>query len=175
MRGLTSEGILYQGFLYLGLMLTASGPKVLEFNCRLGDPETQAIVARMDFDLAQVLAELAAENLKPSRLRWKPGASACVVIASRGYPGKFATGMKIDGLTDAERLNGVKIFHAGTQRKDDSIFTSGGRVLGVTSASDSIEAAMATAYDAVGEIRFEGMHFRKDIAAHARRVQAAGD
>jgi phosphoribosylamine--glycine ligase len=175
MRGLTSEGILYQGFLYLGLMLTASGPKVLEFNCRLGDPETQAIVARMDFDLAQVLAELAAENLKPSRLRWKPGASACVVIASRGYPGKFATGMKIDGLTDAERLNGVKIFHAGTQRKDDSIFTSGGRVLGVTSASDSIEAAMATAYNAVGKIRFEGMHFRKDIAARARRVQAAGD
>ena len=175
MRGLTSEGILYQGFLYVGLMLTASGPKVLEFNCRLGDPETQAIVARMDFDLAQVLAELAAETLEPSRLRWKPGASACVVIASRGYPGKFATGIKIDGLTDAERLNGVKIFHAGTHRKDDSIFTSGGRVLGVTSASDSIEAAMATAYDAVGKIRFEGMHFRKDIAANARRVQAAGD
>jgi phosphoribosylamine--glycine ligase len=175
MRGLASEGILYQGFLYVGLMLTASGPKVLEFNCRLGDPETQAIVARMDFDLAQVLAELAAGILEPSRLRWKRGASVCVVIASGGYPSKFAAGMKIEGLTDAEHLNGVKVFHAGTCRKGDSIFTSGGRVLGVTSASDSIEAAVATAYEAVGKIRFESMHFRKDIAADARRVQTAGD
>src|SRR5947209_18424765 len=89
LRGLASEGILYQGFLYVGLMLTASGPKVLEFNCRLGDPETQAIVARMDFDLVQVLAELAAGTLEPARLKWKPGASACVVIASGGYPAKF--------------------------------------------------------------------------------------
>jgi len=175
MRGLASEGILYQGFLYVGLMLTASGPKVLEFNCRLGDPETQAIVARMDFDLAQVLAELAAGILEPLRLRWKRGASVCVVIASGGYPNKFATGMKIKGLTDAERLNGVKVFHAGTRRNGDSIVTSGGRVLGVTSASDSIEAAVATAYEAVGKIRFEGMHFRKDIAADARRVQTARD
>ena len=175
MRGLASEGILYQGFLYVGLMLTASGPKVLEFNCRLGDPEAQAIVARMDFDLAQVLAELAAGILEPSRLRWKRGVSVCVVIASGGYPSKFAAGMKIEGLTDAEHLNGVKVFHAGTCRKGDSIFTSGGRVLGVTSASNSIEAAVATAYEAVGKIRFEGMHFRKDIAADARRVQTAGD
>lgn len=175
LHGLASEGIPYQGFLYVGLMLTASGPKVLEFNCRLGDPETQAIVARMDFDLAQVLAELAAGILEPSRLRWKRGASVCVVIASGGYPGKFATGMDVYGLTAVERMNGVNIFHAGTRRKGDSIVTSGGRVLGVTSASDSIEAAVATAYDAVGKIRFEGMHFRKDIAADARRVQAAGD
>jgi phosphoribosylamine---glycine ligase len=175
MRGLAAEGILYQGFLYVGLMLTASGPKVLEFNCRLGDPETQAIVARMDFDLAQVLAELAAEILQPSTLRWKLGASVCVVIASGGYPGKFATGMKIDGLTAAERLNGVKVFHAGTHRQGDSILTSGGRVLGVTSASASIEAAVATAYEAAAKIRFEGMHFRKDIAADARRGRAAGD
>ncbi len=175
MRGLTSEGILYQGFLYVGLMLTASGPKVLEFNCRLGDPETQAIVARMDFDLAQMLAELAAGILEPSRLRWKPGASVCVAIASRGYPGQFATGQRVDGLTAAERINGVKVFHAGTHRKGDSIVTSGGRVLGVTAAGASIEAAVAAAYEAVGKIRFEGMHYRKDIAVNAGRVQAAGD
>jgi phosphoribosylamine--glycine ligase len=156
-------------------MLTASGPKVLEFNCRLGDPETQAIVARMDFDLAQVLAELAAGILEPSRLGWKPGGSVCVVIASGGYPGKFATGKRIDGLTDAERINGVKVFHAGTQLQGDSIVTSGGRVLGVTAAGASIEAALATAYEAAGRIRFEGMHYRKDIGAHAGRVQAAGD
>jgi len=175
MRGLASEGILYQGFLYVGLMLTASGPKVLEFNCRLGDPETQAIVARMDFDLAQVLAELSAGILEPSRLRWKPSASVCVVIASGGYPGKFASGVKIDGLTDAERINGVKIFHAGTLRKGDSILTNGGRVLGVTAAGSSIDTALTAAYEAAAKIQFEGMHYRKDIAANARRVQAAGD
>jgi phosphoribosylamine--glycine ligase len=175
MRGLASDGILYQGFLYLGLMLTASGPKVLEFNCRLGDPETQAIVARMDFDLAQVLAELAAGTLEPSRLRWKVGASVCVVMASGGYPGKFTTGVKIDGLTDVECLTGVKVFHAGTRRRGDSIVTSGGRVLGVTAGGDSIGAAAAAAYEAARKIHFEGMHFRKDIAAKARQVQAAGD
>src|SRR5216684_889072 len=175
MRGLAREGILYQGFLYVGLMLTAAGPKVLEFNCRLGDPETQAIVARMDFDLAQVLAELSAGILEPSRLRWKPSASVCVVIASGGYPGKFASGVRIDGLTDAGNINGVEVFHAGTSRQGDSTFTSSGRVLGVTARGTSIEAAVATAYEAAARIRFEGMHYRKDIAADARRVQAAGD
>ena len=175
MRGLASEGILYQGFLYIGLMLTASGPKVLEFNCRLGDPETQAIVARMDFDLAELLAELAAGILEPTRLSWKPGTSVCVVIASGGYPGKFGTGKRIEGLTDAECVTGVKVFHAGTHRQGDSILTSGGRVLGVTSASASIEAAVATAYEAAGKIRFEGMHYRRDIGAHAGRVKAVGD
>src|SRR4029077_1788699 len=175
MRGLGSEGILYQGFLYVGLMLTASGPKVLEFNCRLGDPETQAIVARMDFDLAHVLAELAAGILEPSRLKWKPGASVCVVIASEGYPGKFETGKRIDGLTAAERVNGVKVFHAGTRRQGDSILTGSGRVLGVTAPGASLEMALGKAYEAAGKIHFEGMHYRRDIGAHAGRVQAVGD
>src|SRR6267143_1460327 len=175
MHGLASEGILYQGFLYVGLMLTASGPKVLEFNCRLGDPETQAIVARMDFDLAQVLAELAAGILEPARLKWKPGASACVVIASGGYPGKFVTGERIEGLTDAGSVNGVEVFHAGTSRDGDSIVTSGGRVLGVTAAADSVERALAAVYQAAAKIHFEGVHYRKDIAARAGRVHAAGD
>ena len=175
MRGLASEGIFYQGFLYIGLMLTASGPKVLEFNCRLGDPETQAIVPRMDFDLAQVLAELASGILEPARLKWKPGASVCVVMASGGYPGKFATGKKIEGLTDAERITGVKVFHAGTVRDGGSIVTSGGRVLGVTAAADSVERALAAVYQAAAKIHFEGVHYRKDIAARAGRVHAAGD
>jgi phosphoribosylamine--glycine ligase len=175
LQGLAAEGILYQGFLYIGLMLTAAGPKVLEFNCRLGDPETQAIVARMEFDLAQVLAELAAGILEPSRLKWKPGASVCVVMASEGYPGKFAVGRTITGLTDAELGNGVKTFHAGTQRQGDSIVTSGGRILGVTAAAESLEAALAKAYQAAGKIRFEGAHYRKDIGAQAGRVHAAGD
>jgi phosphoribosylamine--glycine ligase len=175
LQGLAAEGILYQGFLYIGLMLTAAGPKVLEFNCRLGDPETQAIVARMEFDLAQVLAELATGILEPSRLKWKPGASVCVVMASEGYPGKFAVGRTITGLTDAELGNGVKTFHAGTQRQGDSIVTSGGRILGVTAAAESLEAALAKAYQAAGKIRFEGAHYRKDIGAQAGRVHAAGD
>jgi phosphoribosylamine--glycine ligase len=175
LRGLVSEGILYQGFLYVGLMLTPSGPKVLEFNCRLGDPETQAIVARMDFDLAQVLADVAAGNLEPSKLRWKPGASVCVVVASEGYPAKFATGKTIGGLTDAERITGVKVFHAGTHREGNSIITSGGRVLGVTAAGTSIEAAVATTYQAAEKIRFDGMHYRKDIGVLAGQTQAARD
>jgi len=175
MRGLAAEGIHYQGFLYIGLMLTSAGPKVLEFNCRLGDPEAQAIVARMDFDLAQVLAEVAAGTLEPTRLKWKPGASVCVVIASGGYPGKFETGKIIGGLTDAERLNGVKVFHAGTHREGNAIATSGGRVLGVTASGATIDAALSLAYEAAARIRFEGMHYRKDIGAQAGRLHAAGD
>jgi phosphoribosylamine--glycine ligase len=175
LKGLAAEGILYQGFLYIGLMLTSAGPKVLEFNCRLGDPETQAIVARMDFDLAQVLAELASGILEPTRLKWKPGASACVVIASGGYPGKFMGGKKISGLTDAERVNGVEIFHAGTVWQGGSIVTSGGRVLGVTAAGDSLETALATVYEAAAKISFEDMHYRRDIGATTNRVHVAGE
>jgi len=175
MRGLAGEGIHYQGFLYIGLMLTAAGPKVLEFNCRLGDPETQAIVARMDFDLAQMLAEVAAGILEPARLKWKSGASACVVLASGGYPGKFVSGKKIAGLTDAGRVNGVQVFHAGTLRQGESIVTNGGRVLGVTAAADSLERALAKVYEAAAKISFEGMHYRKDIGAETGRVHAAGD
>jgi len=175
LNGLAAEGVLYQGFLYIGLMLTSAGPKVLEFNCRLGDPETQAIVARMDFDLAQVLGELAAGILEPARLKWKPGASACVVIASGGYPGKFMPGKKISGLTHAASINGVEVFHAGTSRQADSIITTGGRVLGVTAAGDSLESALTAVYESVGRISFEGMHYRKDIGATAGRVHVAGE
>jgi phosphoribosylamine--glycine ligase len=174
MRGLAADGIPYQGFLYIGLMLKKSGPKVLEFNCRLGDPETQAIVARMDFDLAEVLAQAAAGKLDASKLRWKPGASVCVVLASAGYPGKFETGKKIEGLANAE-IRDAHVFHAGTKRDGDAIVTSGGRVLGVTAAAASLGAAFAAAYEAVGKVHFEGMHYRKDIAGHVNRVHATGD
>jgi phosphoribosylamine--glycine ligase len=129
----------------------------------------------MDFDLAQVLAELAAGILEPSRLKWKPGASGCVVIASGGYPGKFETGRRIDGLTDAERVAGVKVFHAGTRREGASSLTSGGRVLGLTAADATLEAALAKVYEAAEKIRFEGMQYRRDIGARAGRVGAVGD
>jgi phosphoribosylamine---glycine ligase len=175
LRGLAADGIRYQGFLYIGLMLTKAGPKVLEFNCRLGDPETQAILARADFDLAEVLLDVALGRLDPAKCRWKPGASACVVLASGGYPGKFATGKRIEGLTAAEKITGVKVLHAGTKRDGESIVTSGGRVLGVTATGPSLEEALGGVYRAVGEIHFEGMHYRKDIGATTGRGQAAGE
>jgi phosphoribosylamine--glycine ligase len=175
LAGLARDGIPYQGFLYIGLMLTKDGPKVLEFNCRLGDPEAQAIVARMDFDLAEVLESVAAKRLDPARLRWKRGASACVVLTSGGYPGKFELGKKIDGLTSISENTGVRVFQAGTRLDRGSIVTSGGRVLGVTAAADSLESALALVYHAAEKIHFDGMHYRKDIGAHAGRVKAAGD
>jgi phosphoribosylamine--glycine ligase len=175
LKGLAADGIGYQGFLYVGLMLTKDGPKVLEFNCRLGDPEAQAIVARMDFDLAAVLADVAATRLDPAKLRWKTGASVCVVLASGGYPGKFEVGKKIEGLTANVGNNGVEVFQAGTKREGDAIFTSGGRVMGVTAAANSLKAALELAYQVAAKIHFEGMHYRKDIGAQSGRLKAAGD
>jgi phosphoribosylamine---glycine ligase len=175
LRGLVKDGIRYQGFLYIGLMLTKAGPKVLEFNCRLGDPETQAILVRAHFDLAEVLLDVAMGKLDPAKCRWKTGASACVVLASGGYPGKFATGKPIEGLTDAEKISGVKVLHAGTRRDGDSIVTSGGRVLGVTAAAPSLDTALKAVYEAAGRIHFGGMHYRKDIGAPCGRGQAAGE
>jgi phosphoribosylamine--glycine ligase len=156
-------------------MLTKSGPKVLEFNCRLGDPETQAIVARMDFDLAEVLRDVAAGNLKASKLQWKLGASVCVVLASGGYPGRIQTGKRIDGLTVINKITGVKVLHAGTKRVGESIVTNGGRVLGVTAVGASLPAALSAAYAACEKIQFGGMHYRKDIGAHTEPLKAAGD
>jgi phosphoribosylamine---glycine ligase len=163
MKGLVADGIHYQGFLYVGLMLTKNGPKVLEFNCRLGDPETQAILARVDFDFAEVLADAAGGNLKPEKMKWKAGASACVVMASGGYPGKFETGKEIRGLAEAAHVADVKVLHAGTKRVGESIVTNGGRVLGVTATGDTLNVALQKAYEAVGKIQFDGMHYRKDI------------
>jgi phosphoribosylamine--glycine ligase len=167
LRGLAADGIRYQGFFYIGVMLTKSGPRVLEFNCRLGDPETQAIVARMDFDLAEVLADVAAGRMDASKLKWKGGASACVVMTSGGYPGKFETGKEITGLRDADKVRGVKVLHAGTKCDGDKIVTSGGRVLGVTAAGATLEEALGAVYEAAQKIHFAGAHYRKDIGAHA--------
>jgi phosphoribosylamine---glycine ligase len=175
LRGLAADGIRYQGFLYVGLMLTKSGPKVLEFNCRLGDPETQAIVARMDFDLAEVLADVAAGQLKPEKLKWKPGASVCVVLASGGYPGKFEIGKEIQWLAEAGRIADVKILHAGTKRVGETMVTNGGRVLGVTASGNSLDAALQKAYQAAGKIHFDGVYYRRDIGRHHQQRTAAGD
>lgn len=175
MKGLAADGIRYKGFLYVGLMLTKSGPKVLEFNCRLGDPETQAIAARMDFDLAEVLSEVAAGKLRLEKLKWTPGASACVVLASGGYPGKFESGKEIHGLDEAAKIPEVKVLHAGTKREGEKIVTSGGRVLGVTATGQTLDAALQKAYQAAAKIQFDGVHYRRDIGRHGRQSSAAGN
>lgn len=175
LHGLAADGIRYQGFLYIGVMITSEGPKVLEFNCRLGDPETQAILARLDCDLAEILHDLAVRRFDPSKFRWKTGASVCIVLASEGYPGKYPTGKPISGLTDLVNNKGVKILHAGTKLIGDVIATSGGRVLGVTSSAPSLEEAVATAYAAANSIKFDGMQFRHDIGTQAGLAHSAGN
>lgn len=175
LKGLVADEIRYQGFLYVGLMLTKAGPKVLEFNCRLGDPETQAIVARMDFDLAEVLEDVARGRLQPEKLKWKAGASACVVLASGGYPGKFDSGKVIHGLQEAGKVADVKVLHAGTKRAGADIVTAGGRVLGVTASGASLDAALGKAYEGAGKIKFEGMHYRRDIGKQYEASKATGE
>jgi phosphoribosylamine--glycine ligase len=175
LRGLIADGIRYQGFLFIGLMLTTNGPKVLEFNCRLGDPETQSILARVDFDLAEALLHLATRRFNPDEWKWKSGASACIVIASGGYPGRFETGRVISGLTDIPPDSGVKILHAGTRRQDEGIVTSGGRVLGVTAFGPDLAFALTESYGAAAKIRFEGMHYRNDIGGGLGKAKSARD
>jgi phosphoribosylamine--glycine ligase len=175
LRGLSQEGQVYQGFLYFGLMLTPSGAKVLEFNCRLGDPETQAIVMRMDFDLAEALAATATGALDGVRVAWKAGASVCVVMASGGYPGEYQAGQPIVGLDQVAALPGVAVFHAGTKLREAGYYTCSGRVLGVTAGGGNLEAAKRTAYQAVEMIRFSGAHYRTDIGASPERARVAGD
>ena len=165
LEGMAREGHPYRGFLYAGLMLTAAGPQVLEFNCRMGDPETQAIVVRMDFPFAEALQAAVEGRLREIRARWQPGASACVVMAAAGYPGDPRTGMKIDGLAAAESVAGAVVFHAGTKLQDGEILVSGGRVLGVTATGADLGAAAARAYEAAGRISFEGAQYRRDIGA----------
>ena len=174
--GLSEEGLPYMGFLYFGLMLTADGPLVLEYNCRLGDPETQPLMMRMDFDLAAALDAVACRKLAAFKPAWKPGASACVVMTSCGYPGPFETGKKIEGLDEANALADVTVFHAGTKRDGDSVVTSGGRVLGVTAMAGNLEQAICKAYAAVDKIHFEGAHYRTDIGAKGvTKSRAAGE
>jgi phosphoribosylamine--glycine ligase len=167
LKGCAAEGIDYRGLLYPGLMLTRDGPKVLEFNARFGDPETQVYLPRLENDLAELLEASVNGTLGPMRLTWKPVTAVCVVMASGGYPGPYAKGKPISGLAEAVQLPNTKVFHAGTQRHDDTVVTSGGRVLGVTAWAEDLAGARTAAYAAVERIRFEGAHYRRDIAAQA--------
>ena len=167
MRGCTEEGIDYRGILYPGVMLTKDGPKVLEFNARFGDPETQVYLTRLENDLVELLDASVCGTLGKVELKWSPLASVCVVMASGGYPGSYAKGKVITGLDTANALPQTKVFHAGTARAGDQIVTSGGRVLGVTALGKDLKTAQAAAYAAVECIQFEGAQFRRDIAAKA--------
>lgn len=159
----------YRGVLYAGLMVTEDGPKVLEFNCRFGDPETQVIVPRMDFDLVDALEATVTGELENVQLRWKREAAVCVVMAAGGYPSEYERGRVIEGLKEAAGLDNVCVFHAGTKRNAaGQIVTDGGRVLGVTALGEDIEDAALLAYGGVARIRFDGAQYRRDIAARAR-------
>jgi phosphoribosylamine--glycine ligase len=165
--GMKAEGAQYKGVLYCGLMMTARGPMVLEFNCRFGDPETQPILMRLESDLVEALEASIDGRVSDGDFRWSTHAAVCVVMASGGYPGTFEVGKKIGGLVDAEKIAGVKVFHAGTTKRDDAYYTAGGRVLGVTARAPSLEIAVGRTYEAVGKISFAGAYYRKDIAARA--------
>ena len=167
--GMKAEGSEFKGVLYCGLMMTARGPMVLEFNCRFGDPETQPILMRMESDLAEALEASIEGRVDELDLTWSPDAAGCVVMASGGYPGTFDMGKRIMGLDEAAAVTGVKVFHAGTSKREGEYYTSGGRVLGVTARGPSLDEAVDRVYKACGRIEFEGVQYRRDIAARAVR------
>ena len=165
-RGMTKEGCSYQGILYAGLMLTVEGAKVLEFNVRFGDPETQVILPRMDSDLLTPLLHSISGDLDEDDVRWRKDAAVCVVIASGGYPGKYNKGYPIKGL---EKVDKALVFHAGTKKENGKVVTNGGRVLGIAATGKDVEQAAADCYREAAKIRFKNMQYRKDIGAKARR------
>jgi phosphoribosylamine--glycine ligase len=164
LRGLLQGGITFHGLLYPGLIITSEGARVLEFNCRFGDPETQALLPRMKSDLLPLLEATIDGSLSKGTIEWDSRAAVTVVLASGGYPGKYETGKTISGLDDAANVEDVRIFHAGTKRADGEVMTAGGRVLAVTALGSTLEAARARVYDAVSRIHFENCHYRRDIA-----------
>ncbi len=171
-RGMAEEGVPYVGVLYVGLMMTARGPEVLEYNARFGDPETQAILVRLESDLVDAIDACIDGTLAETELRWSPGASACVIASSSGYPGSYKTGFPIHGLAAAGQIPGAQLFHSGTAQQGGQIVTSGGRVLGATATGDSLQQALSRAYQALGEVEFEGIYFRRDIGHRALKPKA---
>ena len=164
-NAMREEGATFTGILYCGLMMTARGPMVLEFNCRFGDPETQPILMRLESDLLGAFIASAEGRISDGDFKWSDDATVCVVLASRGYPDTPELGKVISGIDAAEKVEGVKVFHAGTRKENGAYVTSGGRVLGVTARGADLKTAVRRAYEAVGKISFEGVHYRKDIAS----------
>ena len=170
-RAMADEGVPYRGVLYAGMMLTDAGPRVLEFNCRFGDPETQALMPRLASEPAGLFLACARGELPSRRVDLRPGACVTVVLASGGYPGVYETGFEIEGLEAAERVGGATVFHSGTAERRGRVVTAGGRVLSVSATGSSIAEARERAYDASGRVSFEGMRYRADIAALAAKEE----
>jgi phosphoribosylamine--glycine ligase len=164
LAGLKSEGTPFNGILYVGLMLTANGPFVVEYNARLGDPETQSVLVRLESDLAAIFESIATGGIGQTHIEWSGDSSVCVVAASGGYPGSFESGKPIAGLDEANAVDGVVVFHAGTSFVSGTISTAGGRVLGVTARAAGLQDARARAYEAIGKLNFDQIHYRTDIA-----------
>lgn len=172
--GMKDEGRELKGFLYAGLMISDGKPYVLEYNVRCGDPETQPLMTRLNSDLVTVFEAALEGTLDQFELDWKNAASVCVVMASRGYPGNYEKGMQITGIEDADAMNDVVVFHAGTKKNDGKWLTNGGRVLGVTACGETIKSAVDKAYKAVEKINWDGVHYRTDIGAKALKYETEG-
>lgn len=162
-QAMNQEGRPFRGCLYFGLMLTPKGPKVIEYNCRFGDPETQVVLPRLQTDLLEIMQAVCESRLSEIDIQWSPQAAACVVMASGGYPRSYEKGKEIVGLNTDGQIDGATVYHAGTKRKDNKFYTNGGRVLGVTAVADTLDRALEQAYSAVNQIQFDGAHYRKDI------------
>ena len=163
MEAMNKEGRPFKGCLYFGLMLTPNGPRVIEYNARFGDPETQVVLPRLKTDLVDIIVACADGTLDQLDIQWSEETAACVVMASGGYPGSYQKGIEIHGLNENGQVDGATVFHAGTVKKDGKFYTNGGRVLGVTAMGKDLEDALAKAYAAVKTIQFDGAHYRKDI------------
>jgi len=174
LAGLRADGIVYRGVLYAGLMLTTSGPMVLEYNCRLGDPETECVLPLLQTDLYDICVACATGTLASVPIRWRPGACATIVLASGGYPGAYQKGLPIAGAEEADEQPDCVVFHAGTRRAGDVLLTDGGRVLAVSALGDTLDAALRWAYTNLPYIKFDGMHFRRDIGAQALHREHRG-
>ncbi|MCC7202545.1 MAG: phosphoribosylamine--glycine ligase [Nitrospirae bacterium] len=168
-NALRAEGNSYEGILYAGIMLTRTGPRVLEFNCRFGDPEAQPVLMRLETDLLDIMNAVVDRRLDKIDIAWSPSAAVCVVVAAAGYPDKYPTGQVIKGLEDMDDMKDVMVFHAGTKKDNDDIVTAGGRVLGITATGINIGEAIIRAYNSVDRVQFDGMQFRKDIGKRAIR------
>lgn len=165
-NAMNNEGRTFKGCLYFGLMITPKGPKVIEYNCRFGDPETQVVLPRLKTDIVDIFEAIDNETLSDLDVKWSDDACACVIMASGGYPKSYPKGIEITGLSNGQ-LDGVTVYHAGTKLQDNKLVTSGGRVLGVTALGDTLENALKKSYDAVEKIHFEGAHYRRDIGKRA--------